>query len=106
MHTPFMTSLTATNTAQSLYTLLTVWFTNAAFPIKACYVAIQLDTGAGATSLYIGNSSVSATNCGVDLSANQAQQVYAFDSNLINLKDLYVITSTGTAQINVTVVTR
>lgn len=103
-HTPFMGSVTATGTAQSLYTLLLAKFTQ--LPIRACFVSIQLDTSAGATSLYIGNSAVLSTNAGVNLSANQAQQTYAFDSNLIALNDLWLLSAGGSIQVNIVVVVR
>ena len=104
LHTPFMASVTATTTGQSLLTLMQAVYSSIA--LRACYVAIQLDTTSGATSLYIGNSTVSSINCGVNLSANQAQQVYAFDSNLIALNDLWLRCSTATVQVNITVVVR
>lgn len=103
-HTPYMASVTATTTAQSLLTLMQAVYSSIA--LRACYVAIQLDTTAGAASLYIGNSTVSSVNCGVNLSANQAQQVYAFDSNLVALNDLWLRASAGTPQVNITVVVR
>lgn len=104
--TPFLgsVSVTATSTGQDIFTLLSAIRTN--LPHKCCYLAIQLDTTAGSASLYIGNSDVSATICGVNLSANQAQQVYAFDSNLLVLDHIFLVSSTGTVQVNLTVVVR
>ena len=102
---PFMGSVTATTTAtSSLWTLLQVVFTN--LPHKCAYLQIQLDPGAGGTALYIGNSNVAATMCGASIVAGQATQVFSFDSNLAVLDHIYVIASTGTAQINVLVVVR
>jgi hypothetical protein len=103
-HTPFMGSVTATTAPQSLYTMLrSVW---SDLPVRASYVQIQLDTTAGGTFLYIGNSNVSSSMCGANLSANQANQQYAFDSNLISLNDLWVVCSTGTVQVNLIVMVR
>lgn len=103
-HTPYMASVTAATTAQSLLTLMQAIYSN--IGPKACYLAIQLDTTAGGTSLYIGNSTVSSVNCGANLSANQAQFVYASDSNLLYLGDIYLRCSTATVQVNITSVTR
>lgn len=101
-HVPFMGSVTATVTAQSLFTLLSaVW---PALAHRALYVQLQLDTTAGATSLYIGNSNVAANMCGANLNANQANQQYAFDRNLIVLDDIYLLASTGSVQVNCIVV--
>jgi hypothetical protein len=44
--------------------------------------------------------------CGVILAANQAQFVYAFDSNLLVLDHIFLLSSSGTIQVNITVVTR
>lgn len=101
-HVPFMASVTATTTPQAVGTLLTAIYPS--IPLRAMYVQLQLDTTAGGTSLYIGNANVTATNCGVNLSANQANQQYAFDRNLIVLNDLWILASTGTAQVNLIVV--
>ncbi len=102
--TPFAGSITATTGAQSLYTLLNAVFTN--LPHKCCYLQIQLNTDAGGTILYIGNSNVSSTICGAALFAGQANQQLGFDSNLIVLDHIYLLASTGTAQVNVIVVVR
>src|SRR6266446_8169954 len=98
--TPFMGSVTATTTpTSSLWTLLQATFTN--LPHKCAYLQIQLDPGAGGTSLNIGNSNVSAAMCGSALFAGQATQLFAFDSNLGVLDHVYLLASTGTAQVNV-----
>ena len=103
-HTPFMCSVTATTAPQALSVMLaSVW---SDIQIRACYVQLQLDTTAGGTYLYIGNANVSSTMCGANLSANQANQQYAFDSNLIYLQDIWMVCSTGTVQVNVIVMVR
>lgn len=100
-HTPFFGSVTATTSAQSLWSLLSaVW---SSLPHRACFVQLQLDTGSGATSLYVGGSNVASNMCGANLNANQAQLIYAFDSNLISLDDIYLLASASTVQVNVTV---
>ncbi len=103
-HSPFMGSVTATTTAQSLYALFSAVYSD--LPIRAQVVRIQLDPGAGSTSLYVGNSAVTSTNCGVAFSASQVLDMPSVSSNLYALKDIYLLASTGTCQVNLTVVTR
>ena len=102
--TPFMGSVTATTTAQSLWALLSAVFTN--LPHKCAYLQIQLDPDAGSTSMTIGNSAMTALNCGAAIVAGQATVVFSFDSNLAVLDHIYLLASTGTAQVNVIVVVR
>ena len=101
---PFMGTVTATGTAQSVWSLLQAVYTN--LPHKCCYLQIQLDPGAGGTALYIGNSNVSAVMNGASLVATQATQLFAFDSNLGVLDHIYLLASTGTCQVNVIVLVR
>lgn len=103
-YVPFMASVTATTSAQTLYALLSAIRTN--LPAKASFVQLQLDPGAGGTALYIGNSDVSSVLNGASLLGGQAQQTFAFDSNLIVLAHIYLLASTGTCQVNVCVVVR
>lgn len=104
--TPFMAQVTADTTASGndLYTLLSAVFTN--INHKCCFLQIQLDTSVGGSTAYIGNSNVSTTMYGAQLSAGQVFQTLAFDSNLLVLDQIYVIASTSTVKINVIVVTR
>ena len=102
--TPFMGSVTATTAAQSLWTLLQAVFTN--LPHKCAFLQLQLNTDASGAILYTGNSNLTSTMCGVALFAGQAQQVFSFDSNLAVLDHVYLLASTGTVQVNVTVVVR
>jgi hypothetical protein len=101
--TPFMGSVTATTTAQTVFSLLSA--VRSQLQHKCAYIQIQLDTTA-AGSLYIGDSDVASTNCGVNLSANQANQQFASDSNLIVLDNIYLRASAATQQVNIVVVTR
>jgi len=103
---PFMGSVSVgtSATGQDIWTLFSaVW---SGLSHKCFFLEIQLDTTAGSASVYVGNSNVSATMCGVNLSANQAQLVYAFDSNLLVLDHIFLLSSSGTVQCNLTVVTR
>jgi hypothetical protein len=101
---PFMGSVTATVTAQSVWTLLQAVFTN--LPHKCCWLQIQVDPGAGGTGVYIGNSNDAAIMNGASILATQGTQVFAFDSNLIVLDHIFLVASTGTAQVNLIVMVR
>ena len=103
-HSPFMGSVTATSTAQSLYTLLQAVFTN--IPQKASQVIIQSDTTNGATTLYVGNSAVTSALTGSNLAASQALPLGPLSSNLIALNDLWLLSSSASIQVNVIVVVR
>lgn len=103
-YVPFLASVTATTAAQDLWTLLSALRTK--LPHKAAFVQIQLDPGSGGTALYIGNSDVSSTINGASLLGGQAQQSFAFDSNLVVLDHIFLLASTGTAQVNIVVVVR
>ena len=104
--TPFMgsVSVTATVAGQDIFTLLSAVWSN--LPHKCCYLAVQSDTTNGSASLYVGNSNVAANMCGANLAANQAQQIFAFDSNLGVLDHVFLLSSSGTIQANITVVVR
>ena len=104
--TPFMGSVSVTITPNNVWNLLSPIFTN--LPHKACFLQIQSDTTNGSTSLYVGNSNVASNMCGANLSANQAQQIFAFDSNLGVLDHIYLMSNNEAApiQVNITVVVR
>lgn len=103
-HSPFMGSVTATTTAQSLYALFSAVYSD--LPIRAQVVRIQLDPGAGGTTLYVGNSTMTSTNTGIAYNAGQVADLPSVSSNLYALKDIYLLVSTGTSQVNLLVVTR
>lgn len=104
-HNPWMGSVIANGTvAQSVYALLSAIWSD--LPQKAQWISIQLNNDAGATVLYIGNSDVSATETGVQLVATQAKEIPAGSSNLLYLKDIYLLASTGEVQVNLIVVVR
>lgn len=104
--TPFMGQVTVDTTAagNDLFTLLSAVFTN--LQHKCCYLQIQLDVSAAGTTLYIGNSNVSTTMYGAQLSAGQIHQTLAFDSNLLVLDQIFLLASASTVKANLIVVTR
>jgi len=103
---PFMASVSVTGAAASLYSYLSVQRPD--LPHKCCYLQIQLATSAGGVTLSYGNADVVAagTQCGGTLSAGQLGQIFAFDSNLMDLDNFYVVAGSGTVQLNCTVVVR
>lgn len=101
-HSPWMGSVTATVTAQSLFALLSAVWSD--LPIRAVYVKIQLDSTASAASLYVGNSNVAANMCGFALTAGQSSGADSFaTTNSHALKDIFLLASTGTVQVNIAV---
>ena len=103
-HAPFMGSVTATTTAQSLFTLLAAVYSD--LPIRAQVVRIQNDPGSGSMTLYVGNSAVTSTNCGIAYSAGQVADLPDTGANLYALKDVYLLCSTSTIQVNLVILTR
>jgi hypothetical protein len=107
-NSPFMGSVTATTAAQDLFTLLSAVFPK--LTNKAQVVRIQLDPGSGSTVLYIGNNvtgnALAPTMCGVAINAGQVLDMPSASSNLYVLSEIFILASTGTAQVNLTVLTR
>lgn len=103
-HAPFMGSVTATTTAQQLLTLLRLVWSD--LPAKAQFLQIQCNNDAGSATLFVGNSNVTSTMAGVNLTANQAVIFRADGSNLTSLADIYLLASTGTIQVNIISLTR
>lgn len=104
--TPFMGQVSAGATAagQDLFTLMSTVFSN--LQHKCCFLQIQLDVSAAGATLYVGNSNVATTMYGSQLSAGQVFVLQAFDSNLLVLDQIFLLSSTGTLKANVIVVTR
>lgn len=99
---PFMGSVSATVTAASVFTLLSAVWSD--LPIRATYVKIQLDSTAGAASLYVGNSNVAANMNGFTLTAGQSSGLDSFaTTNSFALKDVFLLASAGTLQVNLSV---
>lgn len=105
-HAPFMCSVTATTTAQSLAALIATVYSDIGAPGHACFLQVQLDISAAGGILYGGNSNVSSTMCGFSLVASQISQTLAFDSNLLDLADIYLRASAGELQVNLIVLKR
>ncbi len=105
--TPWLRSVTITtaNVNENLLTLLQA--ADSDIPPHCQMFQIQLDIGAGAARLYIGDtSSLTATDVGVELVAGQAFSIGSVESNLINLADIAVRSDTNSTRINVTIVVR
>jgi hypothetical protein len=105
-HAPFMASVTATNTAQSLAALMLAVYRDFASIGHACYIQLQLDVSAAGATLYIGNSNVASNMCGAALSAGQINQQFASDSNLLIPSDIFLLASTSSVQVNVIILKR
>lgn len=102
--TPFMASVTATTTPQTLLALMrTVW---SDFKDHACFIQLQLDISAAGTTVAIGNANVSSVMRGASLSAGQINQTFVADTNCLIPGQIYLLASTGTALVNVIVVTK
>lgn len=101
---PWMGSLTATNTAQKLSTLLAAKpSAGAQLPTRCQLIRIELDLNATG-DLYIGNSDVSTTNCGSHLVPTQEKNIFVWDSGLVLTGDWWVLSSAAEALINVTII--
>jgi hypothetical protein len=101
--TPELLSVTATNTASSIASLAAA--KRPSLNTRCSFLQIQFDISATG-NLYVGNSDVLSTNCGANLVPGQVGQHYAFDSNLIDLNNVYLLTSTASGQVNLLIMTR
>ena len=83
-------TLTSANTNYNLQTLMRA--ADAGLPtavaLRCQSLQIQFDIAAGGDVLYIGNSTLSPTDCGVILYATQAWSVPSVESNLIMPGDI------------------
>lgn len=98
---PLMRSIVTSatpNTVQQLSVLLTALDAN--FPTRLTMLNLEFDlTGSG--NIYVGNASVSATNCGRHLVPAQGQNVASYDTGVILTTDVYIKADTASLQINV-----
>jgi hypothetical protein len=98
-------TLTTSGTKYNLFTLMQAIVPNLSQFAQS--VQIQLDNGAGAANLYIGDpSTVASTDCGVHLVASQAFDKAAFTSDMLQLNDFGLTSDTNSVQVNVTIITR
>jgi hypothetical protein len=94
-------TLATANVAYSLLSLIQAVDPSVKYS-QCCKLAIQEDGSMGGAKLRIGNSDISATNCGVSLLASQAQLFEGMDLNLYSLLDIYLMSDTNTCLVNVT----
>lgn len=102
-------TLAAPNTAYRLSALLISLSDNLRpnLQFKSCqYVAIQLDTSAGAAELFVGNENLSSSFCGISIFSGQTWPVYSVDSNLISLDNIYLLSDTAGVQCNIAFLVR
>ena len=107
MRVPWMHSivLTTQNTAYNLYTLVAA--ITPSIPAMCQSVQIQVDIGGGAARVYVGSPDSLATNdCGVVLTALSATQPIGYTSDMLNLKDISLMSDTNATQLNVVIITR
>jgi hypothetical protein len=98
---PFLKTivLTTLNTNYSLLTLIQAIDPGA--PPRACHCQIQLDNGAGAAHLFVGNDDISGTNFGVNLVAGQQTTFDSTPQNLINISNIFLRSDTSAVKVNV-----
>lgn len=101
---PWMGSLTATNSAQQLSALLAAKASaGSQLPTRCQLIRIELDLAASG-ELFIGNSDVASNNCGSHLVPTQEKNVFVWDSGLTLTSDWWVLGSVAEQQINVTII--
>ena len=92
-------SLTSLNTNYNLYTLMKA--VDPAAPDRCCKLNLQLDVGAGAAKLFIGNDDISGTNFGVQLNAGQVKVWESGETNRILASQIWLRTDTNTQSVHV-----
>ena len=102
-HAPFMCTVLVGVAVLNLATLLNAIYSTLTASTKCRFLQLQMAAGGGAAHLYVGNSLVTAVNCGVDLVATQAAWNMNMQSNLIQLGDIYIVSDTAAQKVNVTV---
>lgn len=109
-------TLTTANTPYSLQTLLAALpaarqpaaLSNPSGVLRAAYIQLQADPGAGAAKVYIGSSATMTTtvSAGVVLQAAQAWVPPCTGGNLYRLDQLYLMSDTNSTVVYVSFVTR
>lgn len=98
---PFLKSivLPSANTNYNLLTLMQVADVQA--PSRCSKLNLQLDTGAGAAKLFIGNDDISGSNYGVVLNAGQVKVWEMGETNRIILSQIFLRSDTAAVQVNI-----
>lgn len=101
-------TLTASGTVYQLATLLA-----AADPdlgrlsvMRAQQLSLQVDKGAGAANVQVGNADITSTNFGFNLVATQMLSFPSMSANLIRLDNIYLLSDTNSVAIHVALLTR
>lgn len=89
--------------AYNLYDLIQAADVTVKYP-QCCKLQIQLDPGAGAGKLYIGNSDVSSTNRGTELVAGQSKEYEGIEQNLYSLQNVWLRGSANDMDVNISYV--
>lgn len=99
---PLMRSITLTqNVKAQLSVKLTALDPN--FPARLSYVLFNYDVTATG-NLYIGNSGVTLSNCGLHLVPGSAQPLAPPDDVVLLTTDIYLLSDSATNQVNLTIV--
>ena len=97
---PFMRSVTVGTSAVQLSALIAA--IDPGFPVRCVLVRVESDITANTGNIYVGNASVSSTNCGQHLVASQDANIAVFDSGLTLTSDIWMVSDTAGQQVNVT----
>lgn len=99
-YSPWMRSVTVGVTALQLSALLAA--IEPQFPARLGTLNIQYSTGATASShLYVGNSLVTAVNCGADLLVGGSVNIPITDAGLILSTDVWLLCTVAAQQVNI-----
>jgi hypothetical protein len=93
-------TLTTANTAYNLWALLQAADKSLQYS-ECCKLQIQSAIVNGGANLYIGNADVSSTNRGAEIVASQAFGIEAIEQNLIDLKQIFLVSDTNAVVVNV-----
>jgi hypothetical protein len=102
MQNPWMqtVTLTSANTNYRLYDLMQA--IDSGSPLSVNFLQLQANPGGSGAKYYIGNSNVSATDNGVELTAGQSQTFQdQSGNNLISTASIYLRSDTASQTFNV-----
>ena len=97
-------SVGTSSAGQDLFTLMSGVFSQ--IQHKACFINIQADQSNAGASINVGNSNVTTSMYGSQLVAAAALALHSYDSNLLVLDHIFLLSTSGTIKANITVVTR